>query len=47
MGRGLERPRTGRFGRQDVSFIGRDAFLKNNRAAGRPKDLADIAALEG
>lgn len=28
-----------------VPFIGRDAFLRNKRAAGRPKDLADIDAL--
>jgi hypothetical protein len=36
----------GPFGSQHVSFIGRAAFLKNRRAAGRPKDLADISALE-
>jgi hypothetical protein len=28
-----------------VSSIGRDCFLNNKRAAGRPKDLADIEAL--
>jgi predicted nucleotidyltransferase len=28
-----------------VCFIGRDALLKNKRAAGRPKDLADVARL--
>lgn len=33
------------FGSRRVPFIGRDEFLKNKRAAGRPKDLADIAAL--
>jgi hypothetical protein len=27
-------------------FIGRDAFLRNKRAAGRSKDLADIEAME-
>ena len=27
-------------------FLGRDSFLRNKRAAGRPKDLADIDALE-
>ena len=35
----------GRFGHRTVAFIGRDAFLRNKRAAGRPKDLADIEAL--
>lgn len=33
------------FGSRTVPFIGRAAFLKNKRAAGRPKDLADVAAL--
>lgn len=28
-----------------VHFLGREAFLKNKRAAGRPKDLADAARL--
>jgi len=28
-----------------VPFIGRQAFLRNKRTAGRPKDLADIDAL--
>jgi hypothetical protein len=28
-----------------VAFIGREAFLRNKRAAGRPKDLADVEAL--
>jgi hypothetical protein len=36
---------TGRFGSQQVAFLGREAFIKNKRAAGRPKDLADIEAL--
>ena len=36
----------GPFGRHRVPFIGLDAFLRNKRAAGRPKDLADIDALE-
>jgi hypothetical protein len=35
----------GAFGSGTVAFIGRDAFLRNKRAAGRPKDLADIDAL--
>lgn len=30
-----------------VPVIGRDALLTNKRAAGRPKDLADVAGLEG
>lgn len=30
----------------EVPFIGRTALLANKRATGRPKDLADIAALE-
>jgi hypothetical protein len=30
-----------------VPVIGRTALLANKRAAGRPKDLADIAGLEG
>lgn len=34
-----------RFGSRVVGFIGRTEYLKNKRAAGRPKDLADIAAL--
>lgn len=29
-----------------VPFIGREALLKNKTAAGRPKDLADVARLE-
>jgi len=36
----------GRCGRHDVAFLGRETFLKNKRAAGRPKDLADIDALK-
>jgi hypothetical protein len=36
---------TGRCGRHDVAFLGRETFLRNKRAAGRPKDLADIDAL--
>ena len=30
----------------EVPFIGRDALLRNKRATGRSKDLADIDALE-
>lgn len=35
----------GRCGRHEVPFLGRDSFLRNKRAAGRPKDLADIDAI--
>ena len=35
----------GPLGRHTVAFIGRDAFIHNKRASGRPKDLADIDAL--
>jgi hypothetical protein len=37
---------TGPLGRHTVGFLGRATFLRNKRAAGRPKDLADIDALE-
>ena len=30
----------------DVPFIGREALIRNKRAAGRPKDLVDADALE-
>lgn len=36
----------GPLGRHIVPFLGRESFLRNKRAAGRPKDLADIDALE-
>jgi hypothetical protein len=36
----------GPLGRHEVRFIGRESFLRNKRAAGRPKDLADIDAIE-
>jgi len=35
----------GTVGGRSVPFIGREAFLRNKRAAGRPKDLADVEAL--
>lgn len=35
----------GPLGTRRVAFIGRQAFLRNKRAAGRPKDLADVDAL--
>lgn len=34
------------FGEIEVDFIGRDAFIRNKRATGRTKDLADIEDLE-
>ena len=37
----LRRP----FGDIDVDFIGRDAFIRNKKATGRPKDLGDIEGL--
>ncbi len=36
----------GPLGRHTVRFLGRDTFIRNKRAAGRAKDLADIDALE-
>lgn len=33
------------FGGVEVDFIGRDAFIRNKRATGRPKDLGDIDGL--
>jgi hypothetical protein len=36
----------GSLGSHTVHFLGRETFLRNKRAAGRPKDLADIDALE-
>lgn len=36
----------GRLGKNPARFLGRETFLRNKRAAGRPKDLADIDALE-
>ena len=35
----------GQLGLHEVPFIGRETFLRNKRAAGRPKDLADIDSL--
>lgn len=37
--------REGPFGDQTVFYLGKDAFIKNKRAAGRPKDVADLASL--
>jgi len=36
---------SGRFGDLVVDFIGREAFVRNKRATGRPRDLADLDAL--
>lgn len=36
----------GRYGGSPARFIGLREFILNKRAAGRPKDLADIATLE-
>jgi hypothetical protein len=35
----------GRFGEENVFYLGRDAFIRNKRAAGRHKDLADLELL--
>jgi hypothetical protein len=35
----------GTCGSHQVGFLGRETFLRNKRAAARPKDLADIDAL--
>ena len=35
----------GRFGAEPVFFLGRDEFIRNKQAVGRPQDLADIDAL--
>lgn len=37
--------RRGRLGDHRVFFLGRSALIKNKRAAGRQKDLADLEAL--
>ena len=36
----------GPFGERTVPYIGRNTLIRNKRAAGRPKDLSDIDALE-
>jgi hypothetical protein len=35
----------GQFGDLTVDFIGREAFIRNKRATGRPKDLGDLEGL--
>ncbi len=42
----LDRHVDGPFGVRTVPYIGRDTLIRNKRAAGRPKDLSDIDALE-
>lgn len=37
---------TVRIGDRDTPVIGRESLLKNKRAAGRPRDIADAAELE-
>ena len=34
------------FGSREVPFLGRDDLIRNKRACGRPKDLADLEILE-
>lgn len=34
-----------RLGTHDVGILGRSSFVRNKRAAGRPKDLADVDAI--
>jgi hypothetical protein len=36
----------GSIGDAVVSFIGREALIRNKRALGRPRDLADLELLE-
>jgi hypothetical protein len=36
----------GMCGGHPVAYLGREMFLQNKRASGRPKDLADVDALE-
>ena len=35
----------GMFGKHSIFYLGKEAFVKNKRAVGRHKDLADIEAL--
>jgi len=35
------------FGPREVPFLGREDLIRNKRASGRPKDLADLDVLEG
>ncbi len=36
----------GRYGKENVAYIGRNDLIRNKRAAGRPQDLADVSWLE-
>jgi hypothetical protein len=36
----------GRYGAQEVYFIGRGELIQNKEAAGRPQDIADVARLK-
>ena len=36
---------TAKFGEYEIGFLGREDFLANKQASGRPKDLADVALL--
>jgi hypothetical protein len=36
-----------RVGNLEVPFVGRDDLIRNKRASGRPKDIADLDVLEG
>ena len=38
---------SGTYGDIQVHYIGRDQLIKNKRAIGRPRDLADLEMLEG
>jgi len=35
----------GHFGGEPVFYLGRDEFIRNKQAVGRPQDLADLDAL--
>ena len=35
----------GKYGDVDVHYLGREQFIKNKRALGRKKDLADLEAI--